>query len=257
MQIRKNLISFYTITKSEVVRFFRVWSQTLLPPVITMALYFLIIGGFIGSQIKHIGHVSFMQYLAPGLIMMSVITNSYANVVGSFFSMRFQRSVEELLIAPVPNYLILLGFTCGGVLRGILVGILVAITALFFTHLSIHSFFITISIALLTAALFALAGFTNALFAKKFDDIQIIPTFVLTPLTYLGGVFYSVQQLPPFWQHVSLANPIFYIVSAFRYGILGISDVHISHAFIIIILCNVVLFSFNIYLLRKGTGIKT
>ena len=257
MFLRKNLIAFQTLVVSEVIRFARIWSQTFLPPVITMALYFLIIGGFIGSQLGNIGHVTFMQYIAPGLIMMSIITSAYANVVSSFFGMRFQHSIEELLIAPVPSYLILLGFTAGGVLRSLIVGVLITIVALFFTHLSIHSFFISLSIAILTATLFSLAGFTNAIFAKKFDDIQIVPTFILTPLTYLGGVFYSVKQLPPFWQHISVFNPILYIVNAFRYGMLGVSDISLMHAFAIVIFVNVILFSLNLYLLHRGVGIRT
>ena len=257
MNLKRNLISFQTILVSEIVRFSRIWSQTFVPPVITMSLYFLIIGGFIGSHLGKIGPVTFMQYLAPGLIMMSIITASYANVVASFFGLRFQRSIEELLIAPVPNYLVLLGFISGGILRGLITGFLICIVALFFTHLAIYNFVISISIAVLTASLFSLAGFTNALFAKKFDDIQIVPTFILTPLTYLGGVFYSIHQLSPFWQHISQYNPILYIVNTFRYGILGITDLSIFNAFIIIILSNFLLFSLNIFLLRIGVGIRT
>jgi ABC-2 type transport system permease protein len=257
MFLRKNWRAFQTIIVNETVRFCRIWSQTFLPPVITMSLYFLIIGDFIGSQLGNIGHVTFMQYITPGLIIITIITSAYANVVASFFGMRFQRSIEGLLVAPVPNYLILLGYTGGGVLRGLITGVLITIVALFFTHLSIYSFFVTISIAILTAALFSLAGFTNALFAQKFDDIQIVPTFILTPLTYLGGVFYSIKQLSPFWQHVSVFNPIVYIVNAFRYGMLGISDITIVNAFAIVILANVLLFGLNLYLLRQGVGIRT
>lgn len=257
MLFRKNYIALETIIINEVVRFSRIWSQTFLPPVITMTLYFLIFGAFIGEKIGKIDHVTFMQYMAPGLIMMAIITNAYANVVASFFGMRFQRSVEELLISPVPNYIILLGFTIGGILRGVVVGILITIVALCFTHLTIHNYLITIAITLLTASLFSLAGFTNAIFASDFDDVQIVPTFVLTPLTYLGGVFYSISQLPPVWQYISKANPIVYIVNTFRYGILGITDVPVFTAFIIIIIANMLLYGLNLYLLRKGTGIRT
>jgi ABC-2 type transport system permease protein len=257
MLFLKNYVALETIVANEVIRFSRIWSQTFLPPVITMTLYFLIFGSFIGAKIGNIDHVTFMQYMAPGLIMMGIITNSYANVVSSFYSLRFQRSIEELLVSPVPNYIILLGFTIGGILRGVIVGILIGFVALFFTHFTMHNYLITITVTILTAALFSLAGFTNAIYARNFDDIQIVPTFILTPLTYLGGVFYSISQLPPIWQQISKANPIVYIVNTFRYGILGTTDVPIISAFIIIIVANVLLYALNLYLLRKGTGIRT
>lgn len=249
-------VAFKTILRKETIRFLRIWIQTLLPPAITMTLYFLIFGHLVGSQIGGLDGFSYMQYIAPGLIMMSVITNSYMNVVGSFFGVRFQKSVEELLVAPIPNYLFLLGFVAGGVMRGLVVGIIVAAIALFFTHMNIHSYLIVFNVVLLTAILFSLAGFTNALFAKKFDDISIVPTFILTPLTYLGGVFYSLKALPPIWQTISLFNPILYIVNAFRYGILGVSDVPLTGALIILTVCCIGLFSTNIYLLNKGIGIR-
>lgn len=250
-------IAFQTILRKETVRFLRIWIQTLLPPAITMTLYFLIFGNLLGSQIGKMNGFSYMQYIAPGLIMMSVITNAYTNVVSSFFGMRFQKSVEELLVAPLPNYLFLLGFVAGGVLRGLIVGLIVTIIALFFTHLAIHNFVTIIVVVLLAATLFALAGFTNALYAKKFDDITIVPTFVLTPLTYLGGVFYSIQLLPDFWRHISFLNPILYMVNAFRYGILGISDVSVTGSLVMLAICCVVLFWFNLRLLNKGVGIRT
>lgn len=250
-------IAFQTILRKETIRFLRIWIQTLLPSAITMTLYFLIFGNLLGSQIGKMHGFSYMQYIAPGLIMMSVITNSYTNVVSSFFGMRFQKSVEELLVAPLPNYLFLLGFVAGGVLRGLVVGLIVTIIALCFTHLTIHSLLTIMLVIFLAATLFALAGFTNALFAKKFDDITIVPTFILTPLTYLGGVFYSIDLLPDFWRHLSFLNPILYMVNAFRYGILGIGDVSVMNSLLMLVVCCVGLFSINLHLLNKGVGIRT
>lgn len=255
--IKRHYIGFQTIVIYEVLRFTRLWLQTLLPPVITMSLYFLIFGKVIGSNLPSVKGVTFMQYMAPGLIMMSIISNSFANVVSSFYGLRFQRSIEEILISPLPPSLMLIGFAIGGVLRGLIVGVLVSLVALCFTHLSIHHFFITLVTTLLTAILFALAGFTNAIYARNFDDITIIPTFILTPLTYLGGVFYSINQLPDAWQWISKLNPIFYIVNAFRFGILGLSDIPISIATSILISAILALFYFNLYLLRKGTGLRS
>ncbi|MCB1814172.1 MAG: ABC transporter permease [Candidatus Competibacteraceae bacterium] len=253
---RTNAIAFQTIIIKEVQRFSRIWVQTILPPVITMSLYFVIFGNLIGSRIGPMEGFSYMEYIAPGLIMMAVITNAYSNVVSSFFGAKFQRHVEELLVAPIPNALILLGFVAGGMIRGLIVGALVTVVALFFTHLSIHHWLVMLSVVLLTAMLFSLAGFVNAVFAKTFDDISIVPTFVLTPLTYLGGVFYSISLLPDLWQNVSLLNPILYMVNAFRYGILGTSDINLTVAFLLIIGFIVGLFGFSLYLLNKGIGIR-
>lgn len=250
-------IAFQTLLRKEITRFLRIWVQTILPPAITMILYFVIFGTLIGNQISAIHGFSYMQYLAPGLIMMAVVTNSYANVVGSFYGTRFQRNIEEMIVSPMPNWIILLGFVAGGIARGLIVGLIVAIISLFFTHLHITHPFFTFTIIFLTASLFSLAGFLNGLYAKKFDDISIIPTFVLTPLTYLGGIFYTIKDLSPFWQHVSLFNPILYMVNAFRYGILGVTDVHITFAFIIIIVTVLALFYINLYLLNIGKGIRT
>jgi ABC-2 type transport system permease protein len=219
----------------------RIWVQTLVPPAITMTLYFVIFGALVGSRIGDMGGFSYMEFIVPGLIMMSVITNSYSNVASSFFSAKFQRNVEELLVAPVPNYIIVLGYVGGGVARGILV----------------HHLFILMSTVVLTATLFSLAGLINAIYAKTFDDISIIPTFVLTPLTYLGGVFYSLSLLPQFWQYVSQINPIVYMVNAFRYGFLGVSDVNLVFAFSVIIGFILVFFSFAMYLINKGTGLRS
>jgi len=250
------LIGLFTLIAKEYNRIVRIWSQTFLPPIITVALYFLIFGNLIGPRIGEINHYPYMQYIAPGLIMMTIITNSYANVSSSFYSARFQRSIEEVLISPMPNSFILLGYVLGGVVRGGITGLLVTVVALFFTHLSLHSIFVTLLTAFLSAILFSLAGFTNGLFANKFDDIAIIPTFILTPLTYLGGVFYSISMLPPFWEKLSHLNPIVYMVNTFRFGILGVTDINLTFAFGTIIFFIVVLFSVNLYLLEKGVGIR-
>ena len=250
-------IAFETIVIKEVRRFARIWVQTLVPPAITIGLYFVIFGNLVGRRIGEMGGFQYMEFIVPGLTMMSVIQNSYSNVVSSFFSHKFQRSVEELLVSPVPNYIILSGFIAGGMARGLAVGTIVTLMSLFFADLEIQNLFITVSVVLLTSIVFALAGFINALFANSFDDISIIPTFVLTPLIYLGGVFYSVELLPPFWKLVSALNPIFYMVNTFRYGILGSSDVDIVWAFFILIVFIVGLFSSCIMLLRKGTGLRS
>lgn len=256
MNYSANYIAFQTIFIKEARRFLRIWPQTLLPPAITMLLYFVIFGNLIGSRIGKMDGYDYMQFIVPGLIMMSVITNSYGNVVSSFFSIKFQRSIEELLVSPVPNYIILLGFVFGGMIRGILCGLIVTLLSLFFTKLHIEHVAITLCVVVLTSALFSLAGFINAIFATKFDDISIVPTFILTPLTYLGGVFYSIKMLPEFWQAVSMVNPVLYMVNAFRYGILGVSDVNIQIALAMIILFVVVFFVFALNLLNKGIGIR-
>lgn len=250
-------VAFSTIVVKEIRRFTRIWAQTLLPPAITMALYFVIFGNLIGSRIGEMGGYDYMNFIVPGLIMMSVITNSYANVVSSFFSMKFQGSIEELLVSPVPNWVVLCGYVAGGVARGVGVGLMVTLLSLFFTDLVIHNILITGSMVILTSIVFSLGGFINAIFATKFDDISIVPTFVLTPLTYLGGVFYSISLLPDFWQAVSQANPILYMVNAFRYGILGVSDIDIRFAFVMVAFFIAVLFSISLYLLSKGKGIRS
>lgn len=254
---RGYLTAFATIVVKEVSRFMRIWVQTILPPAITMALYFVIFGNLIGPRIGTMDGFSYMQYIAPGIIMMAVITNAYANVVSSFFGAKFQRHIEEILVAPIPNVLIVTGFVVGGVIRGIIVGAVVTFVALFFTDLHVHSFAVTITVVIMTAALFSVAGFINALYAKKFDDISIVPTFVLTPLTYLGGVFYSIDLLPAFWQRLSLGNPILYMVNAFRYGVLGVSDIDIGIAFGVIVLFTMALFVASLYLLERGVGIRS
>lgn len=249
-------IALNTILLKEVRRFSRIWVQTLLPPAITMTLYFVIFGNLVGARIGEMGGFDYMQYIVPGLIMMAIITNAYGNVVSSFYSAKFQRSIEELLVSPVPNHIILLGYVLGGVARGVAVGVIVTILSLFFTDLHLHHVVIVIYTVVMTAALFSLGGFVNAVYAKSFDDISIVPTFVLTPLTYLGGVFYSIDMLSPFWQGVSLLNPIVYMVNAFRYGVLGVSDVNVWLSLLMITLVTAALYAFAFRLLKNGTGIR-
>jgi len=253
---RGNAIAFRTILVREILRFLRIWMQTVLPPAITMSLYFAIFGALIGSRIGPMGGFSYMEFIAPGLIMMAVINNAYSNVVSSFYGAKFQHHIEEMLISPVPNSLILLGFVGGGVARGLLVGGLVTVVALFFADLRVAHPLTTVAVLLLTASLFSIAGFINGIFANSFDDISIVPTFVLTPLTYLGGVFYSIDLLSPFWQSMSMLNPILYMVSTFRYGILGVSDTPPGAALAFIAVFTVVLFGYALWLLRRGVGIR-
>ena len=252
-----NSIAFRTIFFKEIRRFTRIWPQTLLPPAITTSLYFLIFGKLIGDRIGSVNGVSYMDYIVPGVILMSVISHSYANVVSSFYSTKFQRHIEELLVAPVPNWIILAGYIGGGVTRGMLVGCVVAAISLIFTEISVINWWITVSVFVLTATLFSLAGFINAIFADSFDDISIIPNFVLTPLSYLGGVFYSVSMLPDIWQKIALGNPILYMINTFRYGLIGISDVDVKIALLIIISFILLLTVFCLFLLAKGVGIKS
>ena len=249
-------IALSTIVRKEIRRFMRIWPQTLLPPAITMTLYFVIFGQMIGSRVGEMGGFSYMQFIAPGLIMMAVITNSYSNVVSSFYSVKFQRSIEELIASPVPHHVILIGYVLGGVARGLLVGLIVTGLSLFFTQLHVTHAFVMLFTVLVTAILFSLGGFINAVYAKSFDDISIVPTFVLTPLTYLGGVFYSMTLLSPFWQNVSLINPIVYMVNAFRYGILGHSDVNVWMSLTVISGFCVGLYFYAYHLLRRGTGMR-
>ena len=249
-------IAFSTILIKEVRRFMRIWLQTLIPPAITMLLYFVIFGNLIGKRIGEMGGFDYMTYIVPGLIMMSVITNSYSNVVSSFYSAKFQGQIEEILVSPTPNSLVLIGYMMGGMARGLAVGIIVTLLSLFFADLSIANPGVTLTIVLLTSALFSLGGFINAILAKSFDDISIIPTFVLTPLTYLGGVFYSINLLPDFWRSVSMLNPILYMVNGFRFGILGQSDIRLGIAFAMIALFIIILFGVCLRLLKRSTGLR-
>jgi ABC-2 type transport system permease protein len=250
-------VALKSIWMKEINRFGRIWVQTLVPPVITMSLYFVIFGNLIGSRIGDMHGFSYMQFIVPGLIMMSVITNSYANVASSFFSAKFQRNIEELLVAPVPTHVVIAGYVGGGVARGICVGILVTVISLFFVHLTVHSWWVIALTLLLTAILFSLGGLLNAVFATTFDDISLIPTFVLTPLTYLGGVFYSLTLLPPIWQAISKLNPIVYMISGFRYGFLGISDVPLVFTMAVLVAFIVVFYLLAWYLIERGRGLRS
>ena len=256
-RLATDLVGFETIVRREVMRILRIWAQTILPPAITMTLYFIIFGNLIGSRIGDMGGHRYMQFIAPGLIMMSVINNSYANVVSSFFGAKFGRYVEELLVSPLNDHWILLGYVAGGMLRGLMVGAIVTIVALFFTALHLEHPLVMLASLLLGSLVFSLGGFINAVYAKKFDDVAIVPTFVLTPLTYLGGVFYSISLLPEVWQNLSRINPILYMVNGFRYGLLGHSDVDLGVAFGIMVLFAVLLYAFSIHLLRRGVGLRT
>ncbi|HEJ7856288.1 TPA: ABC transporter permease [Serratia marcescens] len=250
-------VALQSIWAKEVNRFARIWFQTLVPPVITMTLYFIIFGNLIGSRIGDMHGFSYMQFIVPGLIMMAVITNSYANVASSFFSAKFQRNIEELLVAPVPTHVVIAGYVGGGVARGICVGVLVTIISLFFVPLQVHAWWVIALTLLLTAILFSLAGLINAVFATTFDDISLIPTFVLTPLTYLGGVFYSLSLLPPFWQAVSKLNPIVYMISGFRYGFLGINDVPLAFTMAVLLAFIAVFYLLSWYLIERGRGLRS
>lgn len=256
MSLAEQWIAFMTIVRKEVRRFLRIWMQTLLPPAITMTLYFVIFGTLIGSRIGEMGGFSYIQFVVPGLIMMAVVTNAYSNVVSSFFGAKFQRFIEEILVSPMSNSIILWGYVIGGVTRGLLVGLIVTLLSLFFTELHIHNIWITIAIVALTSVFFSLAGFVNAVFANNFDDVSIVPVFVLTPLTYLGGVFYSVDMLPEFWANVSHLNPMLYIVNAFRYGILGVSDVNVTWAFVMVLCFTLAAYAYCMHLLANSKRLR-
>lgn len=257
MNATQTLVALWTLVLKEIKRFTRIWPQTLLPPSITMAMYFIIFGSLIGSRIGEMDGFSYMDFIVPGLIMMSVITNSYSNVASSFFSNKFQRSVEEMMVSPMPNSVILSGFILGGMARGLGVGLIVTLVSLFFTRLTVEHPLLAILVVVLTSALFSIGGFINALLANKFDDISIVPTFILTPLTYLGGVFYSISMLPDFWQGVSMLNPILYMVNVFRYGFLGVSDIPVGWALTAIMAFIVVLFMVALTMLERGKGIRS
>jgi len=252
-----NWTALYTILRREVTRIMRIWGQTLVPPAITMTLYFLIFGKLIGSRIGDMGGFTYLDFIVPGLVMMSVIQNSYGNISSSFFGAKFGRHIEELLVAPLPNWVILTGYVGGAVLRGVLVGAIVLGVAMLFTDVRIHDWFATLVTVFLGAVIFALAGFVNAVYAKKFDDIAIIPTFILTPLTYLGGVFYSVTLLPPWAEAATHANPIFYMVNAFRYGLLGVSDVPVWTAYAVMLGFVAALAWLGLWLLQRGVGMRS
>lgn len=257
MTPQKIWISYYTMMRKEFVRIVRIWSQTLLPPVVTSSLYFVVFGAFIGSQLAPIHGYSYMQFIVPGLIMMSVITSAYSNTVSTFFFAKMIHNLDELIVSPMPSWVVILGFVSGGVIRGLLVGILVLLVSLFFTHLVVFNALVLVSTIVLTSVIFSLGGLINGVFAKGFDGMSIVPTFVLTPLTYLGGIFYSIQQFPPFWQTVSLGNPILYMVNAFRYGFLGVSDVPVWVCFGVLVGFTLLFASILLWLFRHGVGVKT
>ncbi|MEE8496333.1 MAG: ABC transporter permease [Xanthomonadales bacterium] len=250
-------VGYKTIVRKEITRIFRIWGQTIVPPAITMSLYFIIFGEVIGRRIGEMGGFTFMQFIVPGLVIMSVITNSYGNMVSSFFGAKFGKHIEELLISPLPNWILLLGYVTGALVRGFMVGIIVLLVSLFFTRIEVQHPLVMLTVILLTAIVFALAGMINAIYAQKFDDIAILPTFVLTPLSYLGGVFYSIALLPEFWQKVSAFNPILYMVNGFRYGMLGISDVSLPQTYGVILSAGVLLFTWCMVLLHRGTGLRS
>ncbi len=257
MNAQQQWTAYYTILIREVLRFSRIWIQTILPPVITTALYFIIFGNLIGPAIGEMEGYTYMEFIVPGLIMMAVITNSYANVVSSFYGSKFQGNIAEMLVSPLPNWIIIAGFVSGGIARGMAVGFAVTLVSLFFSDLHVTHLGVMFTIGLLTSTLFSLAGLINGVYARSFDDISIVPTFVLTPLTYLGGVFYSISMLPEFWQKVSLLNPVLYMVNGFRYGILGIADIPIWISYLIIIGFITLLATFTLHLLNKGVGVRS
>jgi ABC-2 type transport system permease protein len=250
-------VALKTIVRKEVVRIMRIWTQTLLPPVITQSLYFVIFGKFVGSRIGNIQGLDYMSFIVPGLVMMAVINSSYANVVSSFFGAKFQRNIEEIMVSPTPHWVIVAGYVIGGILRGVGVGLLVYLVSCFFTKPQVHSFIVVFTFITLTSVVFSLGGFTNALFATKFDDVAIVPTFVLTPLTYLGGVFYSIHSLPEIWQKISMLNPILYMVNGFRYGFYGTSDVNVWFSALMLVVMTAILAVVNLRILQKGSGLKS
>jgi ABC-2 type transport system permease protein len=256
MHFYQNYIALMTIIRREVARFSRLWIQTVLPPVITTLLYFVIFGHVIGRYVADMGGVTYMQYIVPGLIMMAIMNNAYANVVSSFFGAKFQHYIDEMLVSPTSSLVILLGYLFGGIARGLAVGIIVAAVAYFFAPIKVHAFGLMILVAVLSAALFSLGGFINAIFSRKFDDITLIPTFVLTPMIYLGGVFYSIHLLPPVWQTISLFNPILYMINAFRFTMLGVSDIAIAPALLMLFVFLIAFFMVAWYLLAKGVGLR-
>ncbi len=256
MNAAEKWVAFSTITRKELIRILRIWGQTLLPSVITHTLYLVIFGMFIGSQLGGMQGFSYIQFILPGIIMMAVIINSYVNVSSSFFSSKFQKNIEELLVSPTPNSIIIAGYVIGGVMRSLIIGIVLLCVSLLFTDIAIYSASVIFGMAFLTSVMFSLAGFLNAIYSTKFDDLFVVPTFVLTPLTYLGGVFYSISLLPPFWQKVSLFNPILYIIDGFRYGFLGIADSHVWIGMSMLAALSAILLAINLWLLKKGTGLK-
>lgn len=257
MTFAAQLISLQTIVRKEITRIMRIWTQTLLPPLVTQTLYFLIFGKFIGSQVAAINGISYMSFIVPGLVMMAVISSAYGNVVSSFFGAKFQRSIEEVLVSPTPEWVIVAGYVLGGVIRGVAVGALVFMISLFFAHPQVHNIWIILFFTIFSSVVFALAALINGIFAHNFDEVALFQNFVLTPLIYLGGVFYSISRLPQGWQIFSYFNPLVYMINGFRYGFFGFSDVPIGICAFIVIVLTIVLAWANLYLLKKGIGIKS
>src|SRR6266404_632386 len=254
---QKIAIAYYTMMRNEFVRIIRIWSQTLLPPVVTTTLYFVVFGKFIGAQLQAIHGFTYIQFIVPGLIMRSVITSSYMNTVSTFYFAKWTKTLDEITVSPMPGWAVILGYVSGGVLRGLIVGVLVLLVSLFFTHLVIYNVLVLILAVVITSIVFSLGGLINGVFAKGFDGISIVPTFVLTPLTYLGGIFYSIQQFTPFWQKVSLFNPILYMVNAFRYGFLGVSDISVLTCFAVLLGCMAVFIAILVWLFKQGIGVRS
>jgi ABC-2 type transport system permease protein len=257
MNPKAQFISLQTIVRKEITRILRIWTQTLLPPLVTQSLYFLIFGKFIGSQIAPINGVDYMSFIVPGLVMMAVIGAAYGNVVSSFYGAKFQHNIEEVLVSPTPEWVIILGYVLGGVLRGVVVGFLVFLVSLFFTHPTVHNMWIVMFFTIITCVAFSLAALINGIFARNFDEVAFFQNFILTPLIYLGGVFYSVHSLPDVWQKVSWFNPLVYMINGFRYGFFGFSDVSVGHCALLLTVLTVVLAAVNLVLLKKGVGIKS
>ncbi len=251
------IIAYNTIVRKEVLRFSRIWKQTLIPPVITNILYFIIFGNLIGERIGQINSFTYTDFIFPGLLLMSVITHSYTNTVSSLYISKYHRYIEELLVSPIQNYTILAGFITGGVIRGLAVGVVVILAAQFFVNFTVHSIILMLIVILLSSTLFSMCGFLNGLFANDWDDINVIPTFIMTPLTYLGGIFFSISMLPEVWQDIALVNPILYLINALRYSMLGITDVSIIFAFFIILIFNIFIFALCMYFLSIGKGLRT
>ena len=254
-----NLQGLKTLAWAQVRRILRIWIQTILPPAITTALYFLIFGQLIGSRIGGMpGYegLTYIEFMVPGLIMLSVITNSYANVASAFYGTKFQKAMEEIIISPMPNWIILIGFLVGGITRGMLVGLVVVLTSLFFVQVTIDNIFLTAISIVLTSILFSILGLLNGIYAKTFDDVSIIPTFVLTPLIYLGGIFYSIDILSTEWQFISQLNPILYIVNFFRFAMLGVSEINPITGMVLIFVFTFIFFFIAYSLLLRGVGIK-
>ncbi len=257
MGTRELIWSIITLSEKELRRFMRIWVQTLVPPAVTTSLYFVIFGSLIGPRIGAMDGFDYIQFMIPGLIMLAVITAAYSNVVSSFYGVKFQRAIEELLISPMPNWAILFGYVTGGVARGIMIGVIVFLVSLiFYPNFEIENYGLTILVLFLTSIMFSLMGFINAVYADSFDDIAVIPTFVLTPLIYLGGVFYSINILPDIWRSISLANPMLYVVNTFREGMLGSSDVSIPLALGMMVGFIILFTTICLYLLNKGIGIR-